>query len=496
MKTFALALLFCFAALLVSGGAIRLADALTPPTSAEIAADYARAEQIRIDADNYAYWAPKTAAVLTLGLWTAIAGCVAFLGALGALSMLRYHRERWPDRRGLLPVVAEDQATAIAALAGYHAARIEEARRPLHPTTPATLTYAPHLAYEYEYKGGTVNNPGMLPGAPPTMPLAPPPPSFSSLLDAGKVGRGNPMLLGFDRDTGAAVEGSWLDLYSCAVGGLSGSGKSWTACFLAAQAALYGARIVLLDPHADNPESLANRLSPMRPQFVCDVADSPAAMLQAVNLVAGELEERKSGRRGEPWLFIADEFSALQRGDLAEPLAHLVEALGQEGRKLKLYGMVCGQVWSARRSGGTELRDSLASAYVHRLRPAQARMLTGLTSDDLPADLISLPAGSAYLLSTAGELRPVAIPQMSPADIRRVAELASGKPDGSLMEAKTAQASRSSGSAEAARALAMFRNGLDLPQIVAELRQIKTSSGRQYQEAAREVQQLLREALA
>jgi hypothetical protein len=304
------------------------------------------------------------------------------------------------------------------------------------------------------------------------------------------------MLLGFDRDTGEPIAGSWLDLYSCAVGGLSGTGKTWTATFLAAQAALYGARLVVLDPHADNEQSLANRLASMRGRFVCDVADTPRAMLDAVHVVAGELEHRKHGGRGEPWLVVADEFSALQRGELAEPLAHLVEALGQEGRKLHLYGMVCGQVWTATRAGGSELRDSLASAYVHRLRPAQARYLTGLTSAELPGDLISLPPGAAYLLSTAGELRPVVIPQVDIRDIARVAELAGGKPDGSLAEAKTVQASRSSASPEAARVLDLFRRGLDLPQIVRELRGLESSAGRRYQEAARDVQRLLREALA
>ena len=498
MRTIALVGLGLLVALIIAGGAHQVADAFTGPTAAEMAADYARAERIYVDTELYAVRAPWRALLVEIVLTVTLTGVLAFLYALGALFVRRYHLERMPDARGLLPVLASDQHTAQAALAGFHTARIEEARRPIVPTSPATLTYAPHISHhaELEQHGNFGMSAGELPQVGPPAPPAGAVPRFSELLDQGRIGRGNPLLLGYDRDTGAAVEGSWLDLYSCAVGGLSGSGKSWTACFLAAQAALHGARLIILDPHADNAESLATRLSPMAPRFVCEVADTPRAMHQAVQLVAGELERRKSGGRGEPWLFLADEFSALQRGELAEPLAQLVEALGQEGRKLGLYGMVCGQVWTATRAGGTELRDSLASAYVHRLRPAQARMLTGLTAADLPGDLISLPAGTAYLLSTAGELRPVVIPQVDTRDIARVAELASGTPVVSLESPKPAQGSTASVRAEAARALQLFREGLDLPGIVLELRGLDSRAGRKYQEAAKEVQRLMREALS
>ncbi|NJK81348.1 MAG: hypothetical protein HC914_16250 [Chloroflexaceae bacterium] len=63
------------------------------------------------------------------------------------------------------------------------------------------------------------------------------------------------------------------------------------------------------------------------------------------------------------------------------------------------------------------------------------------------------------------------------------------------MEAKTNQASNASVSAEAALVRELFARGLDIPQIVYELTGVKTSSGRNYQEAARTVQQLLRSAI-
>lgn len=64
------------------------------------------------------------------------------------------------------------------------------------------------------------------------------------------------------------------------------------------------------------------------------------------------------------------------------------------------------------------------------------------------------------------------------------------------MEVYDDQASSAPGRAEAARVLALFQRGLDIAQIVRELYGIDAGEGgRRYQNAAREVQRLLREAL-
>ena len=73
-------------------------------------------------------------------------------------------------------------------------------------------------------------------------------PSFAQLLDGGRVGKGNPLVLGFDQDDGSEISGSWLDLYSTAIAGLPGTGKTTTQRFLACQTALLGARFAIIDP--------------------------------------------------------------------------------------------------------------------------------------------------------------------------------------------------------------------------------------------------------
>jgi hypothetical protein len=252
----------------------------------------------------------------------------------------------------------------------------------------------------------------------------------------------------------------------------------------------------------------------MRPRFVCDVASDPPQLRAAVDLVAAELARRKAQKgSGEPWLFIVDEFSTLQRGELAEPLSKLVEGLGQEGRKLGIYAMVCGQVWSAARSGGTELRDSLASAYVHRLRPAQARMLTGLGTNDLPTDLLQLPAGTAYLLDTGGDLRRVTIPHMSAEDVTQVAQLlgsasrppstprplgfrpqrVEGVREGASAVPLPPHPNAAEWTPEEAAIIAALRSGKTPGEVAAGL--AGSTGGRKYQEAARKVADVIRRAL-
>jgi hypothetical protein len=64
-------------------------------------------------------------------------------------------------------------------------------------------------------------------------------PSFADLLSSGRVGKGNLLILGYADNT--ELTGSWLDLYSTIVAGMSGTGKTTTQRFLACQTALHGA---------------------------------------------------------------------------------------------------------------------------------------------------------------------------------------------------------------------------------------------------------------
>ncbi len=346
-------------------------------------------------------------------------------------------------------------------------------------------------------------------------------PTFGQLLDQGLIGPGKQLILGYRADTAEAITGDWEKLYSAGVGGMTGSGKSWVIAFLAGQSAAAGARIILIDPHAGDPESLSNRLAGLAPSFMCDVASTPTDIENALKLASTKLENRRAGKGGNwPILLICDEWTSMLRGKLGDLLTATALDYGEQGRKYGCFAILGAQAWQVEAAGA--VRDRLASHYILRTRGDQFRYQTGLRSGSAPDDTLTLPPGQAYFLSTRGELVKVIIPQMTHADLMRLGSMvdqparstpAMGflaptqpltpitasaetqrKHDGNTAETAPAYVSTAPQSPEAARALALLHEGRDLPAIVKELRGVTPRSARPYMAALSEVTDLIREA--
>lgn len=367
---------------------------------------------------------------------------------------------------------------------------------------PQSITYSPHTVTHVRQveAPATAQLPQLAAPTVPGMAV----PSFAELLDRGEIGQGNRLLLGYSE--GQALAGSWLDLYSAAIGGISGSGKTTTTRFLAAQSALMGAKFVVIDPHANvAEESLAATLEPLRPAFAFDPAVENNEILAALWAARQELEKRLRQGKGQPFIVAVDEFSSLMRRDeLAAPLVNLLADIAQQGRKVGIFAMCIGQIWTASATGGSsDLRDSFASSYVHRMKRNQARLL--VPTDE--ARLVErLEAGNALLSKTNGDLVQVAIPHTTAADIRRVAGLlpvigesrswpiprTENQPETNqnrtAFEAKTF-------TAEDMRIIELFRSGKDVPGIVKEVYNLSGNQGARYQQAAKEVQEAIRRAV-
>jgi hypothetical protein len=429
-----------------------------------------------------------------------IAGSLALLGAGLGLARLFW---RWAS--------GEDERRAHIERMHHisQAAQVEIARAAL-PLPPATfspsVTYSPH--YSSRYQGGEA---GALPST--GTEAIPAAPTFAELLQAGRIGQGQPLLLGFAGSEG--LWGGWGDLYSSAIGGLSGSGKSWAACSLLAQSALNGARLLLIDPDASNAESLAARLSPLAARFICDPAEDDSDIQTVISLAAREIERRRAAKdeRHSPLVIAIDEYAALQRGSAGEALSGLVEDIARRGRRLGVYAMCLSQVWQASRSGGGHTRDAFASAYVMRMRAKQASMLTGLPARDLPGDILELPSGQGYLLTTRGELVRVAQPVTTPGDMQRVAALlpdnlhsaaetletggpAGGNepgpgsgPEAARKPGATPAASQKPLSAQEAQILALAREAMPISKIVEAVYGVK--GGNRYAQRSQEVMQVI-----
>jgi hypothetical protein len=348
-------------------------------------------------------------------------------------------------------------------------------------------------------------------------------PSFATMLDQGLVGPGRKLTLGYDE--GGVLEGDWTDLYSTAVAGMSGQGKTTSQRFFACQTALHGSKFAVIDPHAGAGEdSLAATLAPLGSAFLCPIASDNKTMLDTVRHIADIGEKRIKGIDADttPILLWVDELtSLLGRSAIGDELAELLERIAQEYRKKRVYVSASGQIWTASRAT-SELRDSFASVLCHRMKRGQARML--LPTDE--AQLVErLSPGRAVLWRTSGATTIVGIPNTTEADVKRVATMIGSQAPvdmrsmaGSVpvteklgmgfhpspkidQKSTTANAVNTQAlsaqivPAEALRAHALFLADKDLTEIVFLLRGVKPKEGARYQQALKEIQALIRAAI-
>jgi hypothetical protein len=466
----------------------------------------AERERLTLEREQWALEQEQAYAPLDNALWYLWgAGVLVLAVAVGYGAADHYARRRqlvYPNARGDLPVPYLDVLNGSLNTVAVELAemrRAVELAAAARPNVPNVITYSPHIAPHYENRQQIEGQAAA---------ALPPPaavPSFAQLLASGRVGKGQPLLLGLDAETGGEIIGDWRDLYSTAVAGKPGSGKTTSVRFIAAQSAMHGGRFVVLDPHGDSgDDSLAGTLAPLASAFVCDPAIDERAMLAAVRLATDELRQRLRDAKRErtPLIVCVDEFSALMRGTLGEGLALLVEQIAQEGRKVQVFALLAGQVWTAERSGGTALRDSLASAYVHRLGRGQARML-------LPTDIApkaeGLNVGQVLLARTSGEVTTATIPLTTGQDLidvgRRLTDtaptmtrLVNDPVNGASMDDKPSVTAAERPTAQTARILALARAATPISKIVEEIYGVK--GGPKYQERAAEVMRVIAEALA
>lgn len=371
-------------------------------------------------------------------------------------------------------------------------ARLAEASRPIPPA---------HLSYTYAPKISGQAAPQLVDEPEAALERVP---TFAELLARGDVAAGRPLVLG--AGASGLVTGSFRDLYSTLVAGQSGSGKSTSQRFFASQASLHGARHIVIDPHADAGEdSLAATLDPLSGLYVCNVADSERAILEAVKLARDIGEKRLHGqdRSRAPILVWVDEATGLlAHSKIGPELAELLEIVAQQLRKVGIYCSVSAQIVTASRTGGdSALRDSMASVICHKMRRSQARLILPL---DDAATVERLEPGRAVLWRTSGASELIGIPQTTSADC---AEVARRLQHGAQPTVETAWQGFGKGlaindsaaerpkpqDAQSARVLAMFASGADIPQIAREV--YGATTGRKYTESTAEINRIIRDAI-
>jgi hypothetical protein len=313
--------------------------------------------------------------------------------------------------------------------------KIAEAATVNRPQYPAlqTLNYGPHSQYQV-----TGSPERALPADPVLAELAPPAlriPPMRELLANGTIRAGGPLVLGVRAATGDPLLGTQASLFTTADAGKSSSGKTRTAAFIIGQAVLQGTRLLVIDPHMHKADSLSNLLRPLEratvpgpggrpvPVFVRPIASTQADALAVIATAEQIMEERRTG--GPCWslLLVIDEYTLVirQGKDLGPRAALVIESVATEGRGFNFNGLIMGQNWKGTRTGGTEVREVLTSAFVHRSVKRQAAYL--IQDDALAARAETLTKGWAIFAPTDDDPELIGIPLAEAADLATIAQL-------------------------------------------------------------------------
>ncbi len=250
-------------------------------------------------------------------------------------------------------------------------------------------------------------------------------PTFRELLLSREIAFGKPMILGYEN--GLPRHGSFMDIYSAAVAGESGSGKTATLLFLIGSGLVScSVRFLGIDPHYPHPKSLGFKTKPLWEAGLMKMATYKDDMLALLHDVERTLDRRlqQIDKDSTPVVLVIDELAFLAKSSIGKAIAHTMERVSIEGRKCAVYMLASSQTWLAVRTGASSVvRDTLTSAFVHRIKPKQANLLL---QDKEEADKVKKHVkhpGDVLLCPVSDDSVVCKIPFTAQADMNIVVEI-------------------------------------------------------------------------
>lgn len=177
-----------------------------------------------------------------------------------------------------------------------------------------------------------------------------------------------------------------------AVAGLMGSGKSYLARFLIAQAVAKNLQVVVCDPNLNSDQSIMRGIDKLATRFALPVAAEPHDITNAVDYVYTKLEDRRTGLDTDTTglLLVIDEFTSVvlsyaNRDHIIQRLA----LIGANGRHFGVRVILIGQAWRAGLFGdnGGTFRNLISLAVIGNSNPREVDFLTYGLDSKLKAQL-------------------------------------------------------------------------------------------------------------
>jgi len=248
-------------------------------------------------------------------------------------------------------------------------------------------------------------------------------PTFAQLLESGELAYGKPMILGYEN--GIPRRGSFLDIYSSAIAGESGSGKTSTMLFLIGSGLLCEhVRYIAIDPHYPHPQSLGKKTQSLWEAGFMRIATLKDDILEVLAEVEQTIDDRlhQIDINTTPIVLVIDELAFLTKTCTASSVTHTMERISTEGRKVSVYMLASSQTWLASRTGkDSVVRDTLTSAYVHRIKPKQANLLLQDKDDVNKVKKYVKQAGDVLFCPVGGESVISKIPFTTEYDMKMLA---------------------------------------------------------------------------
>jgi DNA-binding transcriptional regulator YiaG len=241
-------------------------------------------------------------------------------------------------------------------------------------------------------------------------------PTFRKLMSEGYFQEGSDLIFGINT-AGQIRSGTWVDLFSSAIGGQSGQGKTATLRSFISQSLLTKqvAKVWIIDYHFPHPKSLLATLGELKTLPQVKFAATTFDIRDILQEVEATIDRRLHlEEESEPVkILVCDEVLIL--AEKIPELTHIIKRIGTESRKCGVYGLFSSQVWKADSVGGSEVRDCLTSRVCHKMQPKQANLL--LQDSEQSRIVKRLETGKALFSPVNGDPEVLSIPYCDPSDM-------------------------------------------------------------------------------